>query len=312
MTALIVGYNRPWALRQSLGVVIRESSITRLYIAIDGPKNETDDGIVVEARRTALDIGAEHPSVQFLFSEKNVGCRKFMEKAITWFYSQEEYGIILEDDIVISRQFIEFASIYIKHPLVSIVSACSYPELVEEVRNREAFLTRIPSIWGWATTRELWEGYLAQKGELPTNIWLVWLELGRRLGLLKGLLFTLCYRMSEEGELDAWDYPFAYYLIRNNLMTIMPASRLAMNIGFGWDSTHNANAHNPTLPWDEKMLQRVAPIVDPKLSFAYERMQSLNTPFYPEFRMHALKGLANLTLKKIRLLTLWEKQRDRK
>ena len=305
ISVLVVGYNRPSTIRKSLSRLIKDDCIKRLYVAIDGPKISDDLDIVQEVRRTALELAGLHANAQFLISDSNLGCRRFMEKAITWFFSHEKAGIVLEDDIIVSPLFVDFVCKYIMHPSVSLVSGCSYPELVKEVCDKEAFLTRIPSIWGWATTREVWLSYMQKRAALPTNTGQVWFELCGRLGILKALLFSLCLRMCRIGELDTWDYPFAYYLIRNNMLTIMPAKRLAINIGFGQDATHNSNAHNPTLPWKEEEITEIRLNEKPKISFKYERMQSLNTPYYPVFKIQAVKGLIVVTLKKLGLPSAW-------
>ena len=43
-----------------------------------------------------------------LFSDKNLGCKKGVSKAVSWFFEHEEQGIILEDDCVPHPDFFIF------------------------------------------------------------------------------------------------------------------------------------------------------------------------------------------------------------
>jgi hypothetical protein len=46
--------------------------------------------------------------VKTLFREENLGCKYAVSGAITWFFEQEEQGIILEDDCLPSQSFFWF------------------------------------------------------------------------------------------------------------------------------------------------------------------------------------------------------------
>ena len=43
-----------------------------------------------------------------MFQNKNLGCRKGVTAGIDWFFSNEEMGIILEDDCIPSLSFFQF------------------------------------------------------------------------------------------------------------------------------------------------------------------------------------------------------------
>ena len=46
--------------------------------------------------------------VKTLFNDKNLGCKHACSNAVTWFFEQEEQGIILEDDCLPSQSFFWF------------------------------------------------------------------------------------------------------------------------------------------------------------------------------------------------------------
>ena len=78
---------------------IRQIKPQRLYVASDGPR-ESYYGEIEKVKSVReiikkIDWSCE---VKTLFREKNLGCKKAVSSAISWFFNYEEQGIILEDD----------------------------------------------------------------------------------------------------------------------------------------------------------------------------------------------------------------------
>jgi len=82
---------------------------SRLYIAGDGPREgfEDDKKNVTNVRKIATKV--DWPcEVKTLFRDKNLGCKKGVSTAITWFFEHEHQGIILEDDCVPHEEFFDY------------------------------------------------------------------------------------------------------------------------------------------------------------------------------------------------------------
>ena len=105
---LFLVFNRPDTTRQVFEA-IRRAKPPRLYVAADGPREgkfgEVERVEEVRIIATAVDWPCE---VKTLFRDKNLGCKKGVSSAITWFFEQEEQGIILEDDCLPNRSFFYF------------------------------------------------------------------------------------------------------------------------------------------------------------------------------------------------------------
>src|SRR5262245_55441705 len=95
---LLLVFNRPETTSRVFQA-IRAVRPNKLYVAADGPRSDRagEAERCVEVRRiaTAVDWPCE---MRTLFREENLGCRRAVSGAITWFFEQEEAGIILEDD----------------------------------------------------------------------------------------------------------------------------------------------------------------------------------------------------------------------
>src|SRR5688572_28086524 len=78
---------------------IGEYKPARLYIAADGPRpGVAGDKEKFDAVRELVSKINWPCEVKHLFRENNLGMKQAVPSAISWFFEQEEQGIILEDD----------------------------------------------------------------------------------------------------------------------------------------------------------------------------------------------------------------------
>ena len=107
---LFLIFNRPAETRIVLEQ-LRQQQVRNLYVAADGPRanNESDVKHCAECRELINSIDWEC-NVVTLFRNENLGCGRAVSDAITWFFSHEEMGIILEDDCLPSDSFFRFCS----------------------------------------------------------------------------------------------------------------------------------------------------------------------------------------------------------
>ena len=105
---LFLIFNRPDTTKQVFEA-IRKSKPPRLYVAADGPRTDKSGEAekVEQVRRIAMQVDW-NCEVKTLFREENLGCGKAVSSAITWFFKNEEEGIILEDDCLPNQSFFWF------------------------------------------------------------------------------------------------------------------------------------------------------------------------------------------------------------
>ncbi|MCI5189785.1 MAG: glycosyltransferase family 2 protein, partial [Candidatus Electrothrix sp. AS4_5] len=234
---LFLVFNRP-VLTDWVFQAIREARPRKLYLAADGPRMDCPD----EAVRCKLVRGivskVDWPcEVQQLFQAQNLGCKKAVSGAISWFFDQEEEGIILEDDILPAPSFFGFcAKMLAEHrqdPQVMHVSGFNFLGDPAQA-DCDYFFSRFGSIWGWATWRRAWHAYRVEmKGwrtyrktvfqHFPRSIWKDRERLYDRLAC---------------GEIDTWDYQWTFWRLVQDGLSIVPTKNLVRNIGFGPNATH--------------------------------------------------------------------------
>ena len=103
---LVLAFNRADHVVEAMKA-IKVYQPKRLYLECDGPRKAKEgEQEAVEATRKAMLDSIDWPcEIKTLFREENMGCAHAVNDAITWFFRHEEYGIICEDDIILSPDF---------------------------------------------------------------------------------------------------------------------------------------------------------------------------------------------------------------
>lgn len=239
-----------------------------LYIAADGPRphKQGEEKTCQETRQALLDAVDWPCEVKTLFREKNLGCAKAVYSAISWFFENEEWGIIIEDDIILHQDFFrmceELLPMYADDDRIQQITSQYYGKHREN-SNTYTF-QRKPFIWGWATWRRSWQNYMdMEMQKYPAfRFW--------RLIPIYGLFQTMMmyhYWSSTWKNLKtstSWATRWHFAAVANELLCICPQSNLGVNIGCtGQGGTHyEAGDINP-YAW-LKLGQLSFPIVHPQ------------------------------------------------
>lgn len=226
---------------------IRQAKPPRLYVAADGARaNKEGEAEKVQAVRDYIMQNIDWEcEVKTLFREKNLGCKYAVSGAITWFFENEEQGIILEDDCLPSQSFFWYCE-----------------ELLERYKNDERVwhidgtnftgnsvlfeasydFSSYALIWGWASWARAWKSY---------DIQLSGLELMLKRGYLEWFLgsslaaeyWKVEFVKVKNTEFDTWDYQWFYSIWKNNGLSIRPSVNMIKNVGFGSDATHTTKSN---------------------------------------------------------------------
>jgi hypothetical protein len=108
---LLIAWRRPDTIEAVINS-LRVAKPGRVYVACDGPNPERPGETErVELTRAVIEKCIDWPCrIEKLYSEINLGCRLGVSTAISWFFDQEEEGIILEDDIVVHEDFFNYCA----------------------------------------------------------------------------------------------------------------------------------------------------------------------------------------------------------
>ena len=243
---LFIVFNRPDTTDQVFNQ-IRNAQPRRLYIAADGPrKNKKEESLVCEEVRniaTKVDWPCE---VKTLFRDENLGCRDAVSSAISWFFDQEESGIVLEDDCLPSNSFFAFCDEMLeryKHDTrVRHITGCNL-QYGKVWGDASYYFSNLTIVWGWASWRRVWQEYdktLQQYSYEEAVVRLENIFTNQHVLNAWGDIF----KKTKSGEINTWDYQLTFTNFFNNGLSIIPNQNLISNIGFGTGATHTESSES--------------------------------------------------------------------
>lgn len=216
---------------------ISKAKPPRLYIASDGSRDEKEDEKVQEVRKYLLSRIDWDCEVKTLFRDKNLGCKLAVSGAISWFFQNEEMGIVLEDDCLPSQSFFWYCEeLLLRYKDAEDVYMISGDNISDISIQEDYTFIKYALIWGWASWARVWkkydvdiENWHTKKSEILSNI-------GQNADAKRywKSIFEKMYRK----EIDTWDYQLTYLLLKDNAKCAVPQKNLISNIGFGEDATH--------------------------------------------------------------------------
>jgi len=265
LSALIIAYSRPEGVSYLVRTLI-SFGVSDIYISVDGPKNDSDTINQIKIKNEVIKYSQNSKTkIHLKQHSKNLGVAGGVISAIDWFFSFEEMGVILEDDLLISEDFLTFTLMgldaYKNDPRVWMISGTQViPDGMDRVNS---VWTNYPMIWGWGSWKEKWiemRASLLRKKEirfknLANPIDLYWAVGGNR---------------ALSGKVDTWDTQLACEFKLQKKLCLLPPVNLISNIGTDEVASHTKINHKTMnleiQPLDTSYIIKVEP----------ERLQILN------------------------------------
>lgn len=234
---------------------IAKAQPPKLLVVGDGPRpHKTGEAERVAATRAIIEHVNWPCEVMTRFSDSNLGCKRRVSTGIDWIFEQVEEAIILEDDCLPEPSFFQFCEEmldrYRSDARVGMISGDNF-QLGREPLKDSYYFSKYTHIWGWASWRDRWQAYDVNMG--------LWPQL-RDHGRLEDLVLEASevpywhsiFERIYNGEIDTWDYQWAFANWAMGRVNILPSVNLISNIGFGADATHTTAssplANLPTQP----------------------------------------------------------------
>lgn len=226
---------------------IRKAEPPRLYVAADGAraKKAGEAAKVNAVRDYILDNIDWECQVVTLLRDENLGCKYAVSTAISWFFENEEQGIILEDDCLPSQSFFwyceDLLNRFRENRNVFSISgdSCRHAEI--EIPEDYGFC-KYPLIWGWASWADRWCEYDVAIEEWPK----IKDQLVPTISTHKATrrFWKDTFEAMFRGEIDTWDYQVSFLAFRTESLCVVPKQNMIKNIGFGADATHTFDVNS--------------------------------------------------------------------
>lgn len=246
---LLVIFNRPET-TELVFDAIRKAKPHRLYIAADGPRPDVKSDVerCAQARKIVQKVDWDC-EVNTLFQNTNLNCGVGPCTAFTWFFRQEEEGIVLEDDCLPSPSFFWYCEELLQRfrhdKRIMHIGGNNFLNGWRKDNDYSYYFSRSGHVWGWATWRRAWEKFdfniglyrKMKKEKYFSNYFLNPLEKFYRLRKFD-------QTVSSRGTVNWWDYQWDFARYINSGLAIVPEVNLVKNIGFNDKATHTRNRNS--------------------------------------------------------------------
>lgn len=242
--ALII-FNRPETTKRVFSA-IRTARPRQLFVVADGPRpDRPQEAHQCQQARAIIDEIDWDCTVQRNYADTNLGCRERVASGLTWLFQQVDEAIILEDDCLPDPTFFRFCSEllerYRNDIRIAQISGVNF-QFDRSRPHHSYYFSRYNHIWGWASWRRAWELH-----DHNMTDWHSIRSSEQFANLLSGpaeraywidALDKIC-----AGQLDTWDCQWTLSCWQHRLLTVIPATNLVSNIGFGPYATHTPIAN---------------------------------------------------------------------
>lgn len=244
---LVLAFNRPEQVKKAM-MPISQYQPERLYLACDGPRadKEGEKALVTATQKAMIETVNWPCDVKTLFREKNLGCAHAVYEAITWFFEHEEYGIIIEDDVIVGQDFFRLCEVllprYANEERIMELSAENHSQRTDI--NNSYVYSQFFLCWGWATWRRAWQRMdmsMTAANKLSTYY------LIKRLGLFRGLMMRYYFRKAYNhiDSFNSWATRWYLSILAHDGLVISPGKNLAINIGMSGGEHYQSQNKNP-------------------------------------------------------------------
>ena len=238
---LILCYNKLNSLKRIISI-LKKLKYSNIYISLDGPSSDNDkNNLKVLEYVNQLKTKKKY---NIKVNKYNKGCKAAVSQAITWFFKNEEKGVILEEDCIPSNSFFKFCYILLeKYENNKKIGHISGTNPLKFYNSKHSyFFSHYGGVWGWATWRDRWSKYDVRMKE-----WKNYEKFNLYLKTKNFLDFILrLYQLNKtyKNKIDTWDYQWSFSKIKNNYLSIIPSKNLITNVGFNKNAKHTFDNNN--------------------------------------------------------------------
>lgn len=212
---------------------------TDLYIFSDAPRKNIDgEAEKVLAVRKYIRSIEGFRSITIYEQPHNIGLAGSIIAGVNRITQKHGRVIVLEDDLITSPHFLTFMNsgldLYEDEKKVMSINGYKYPTYQDN--NKNTYLFRLTSSWGWATWADRWKHFEVDTKLLHDTI--LKNDLRHYLNIDGSHDFFSHLIWNLEGVTKTWAIKWYASIVINNGLTLFPGKSLVMNIGNDNSGTH--------------------------------------------------------------------------
>jgi hypothetical protein len=263
-------FNRPETTAKVFAEIAKARP-NKLLVVADGPREDHPaDHEKCQQARSIIDQVDWECEVHKNYSPVNLGCKRRISSGLDWVFDTVERAVVIEDDVLPHPTFFRFCDEllekYAEDERVGAICGCNF----QNGRKRDQYsyyFSRYTHVWGWGTWARAWKHY-----DVDMQLWQVALAEGYLRGMFRNEqtldYWTVTFQAVSEGNIDTWDYQWAFACWLNNMLAVLPQVNLITNIGFGEEATHTADPFSEAA--EKAAFSMIFPLVHPPFVMRHE------------------------------------------
>lgn len=269
------------------------AQLSDLYIFSDAA-NDPSEIQAVNKVRDFCETVTGFKSVKVICAEQNLGLATSIIKGVSSVISKNEKIIVLEDDLVVSNNFLSFMNeaLHYYKDKEKIFSITGYSSPMQNKKNKEVYFTKRGCSWGWGTWKEKWDTIDWNASDYESFIQNK--EKQKQFNKM-GSDLTISLMKQQMGMTNSWAIRWVYEQFKRDQYSVYPVVSKVSNEGFGDNATHTSKSNR----------NRFSTIIDKtgKCNFEFPDIPYLDPYFVNQFidrysikirAFYKLKSILNL------------------
>lgn len=249
---LLIGFKRPELLRKKVQE-LQSTIVPNVYISIDGgPDSHTPE---MEEFKSFAREKLNCQTTYLVHHMNNLGLVKHITDTISEIFSIFDYLIVIEDDVVLSENFItnminglNLQSRLNQNGVVSGGSTVYYQKLRNKWRE-----TTTPGMWGWACSATTWDGIRFNLSDVNLKNELKKSSTWQSLTKTEKEYWIAQFIKVQKNPVYTWEYQFLFHLFKNDMKNIAPIFSMTGNEGLNrTDAFHTSDSRSKSIDRNNK------------------------------------------------------------
>lgn len=243
---ILFTYNRLEHLKKTINSLKKNklSKFSKLIIYSDGPKNKKDKFKIKILRQYLKKING-FKSVNIKEQLDNKGLAQNIIDGLNNTFSKYSSAIILEDDLVLSNNFLEYMNealdLYKNKRKIISIHGYSYPIKFKK-SDPDYFFLRGADCWGWAAWSRSWKLFNKDADFLKKK--LIEKKLVKQFNFNNSFDYMKMLEDQIKGKNNSWAIRWYASAFIKNKLTLYPKNSFVKNIGIDGSGTHGYESND--------------------------------------------------------------------
>ena len=232
---LIIAYNKPDLLSELLAR-LHSLSESKIYVHLDGPQENTrSQELFLECQSIVENASLRNSQIISKVRDVNLGGQFGVLEAIDWFFENETFGIILEEDIGFGDGIFQFVSRYKSEVTESKSFALCFFNPGIELDQDFTLSHWLP--WGWATNAENWLTIAREVRETKITVKRISTRSPASRFAVRHYLNSIIKKV-RLGKIKTWDAQVHATILNHRFTCVFPSKSLTKHLGIRPEATH--------------------------------------------------------------------------